>query len=582
MKFGGKKTKAINFENGKPMVCILDMEKDACNSIVGKAFNLATGTAGNLIRVNNEKEKNGRWVKLNFDIPENLHEYDVLIIDLSGGKEIVECKKFSYGDGTGGKIHAIYSGHPEIIFNPRPGGFKAIGKELNVLLEKPSVVVIFADAIESADYRTVEVSSGGNRWGAEFSADTTELYERFPNYKNMVGTKIKAPGEESEYFELLEKHFDGGQYRVVFEHPTYLRNYQKIKSSSFTPVALNERDEIVSYVHKISNGYVFVFPQVINKVAFIGELFSSYLSQVFPAIFSGDGKLSWIDSGQFPVPGELELIERKKQIEEEYHRNLLKNEQELIDVKNEYSFLRKLLSETGDALVDAVAEYFKWLEFDSVINYDDENPVTLEEDLQVDCGDRLLVVEVKGLGGTSTDKACSQITKIKHRRMKQRQSFEVYGLYIVNHQRHVSPDKRSNPPFTANQLEDAVSDERGLLTTYQMYQAFFMIKDGLLSKKDVRDNFFQFGLVSLVPNSIRSLGVPIKYFMDCKVVVVDLAGSTLKVGDTILAKKNSEYKKHTVVSMMKDDVSVEVVTGGEVGVNVGEKVERNSEIWVYV
>lgn len=39
---------------------------------------------------------------------------------------------------------------------------------------------------------------------------------------------------------------------------------------------------------------------------------------------------------------------------------------------NEYSFLHKLLTATGDELVEACLEYFKWLGFKDVIDKDKE------------------------------------------------------------------------------------------------------------------------------------------------------------------------------------------------------------------
>ena len=71
------------------------------------------------------------------------------------------------------------------------------------------------------------------------------------------------------------------------------------------------------------------------------------------------------------------------------------------------------------------------------------------------------------IGGTSKDEECSQIFKIKSRRMKELKRFDVFGLYIVNHQKHLPPLNRENPPFTENQIQDAINDERGLLTTWQ-------------------------------------------------------------------------------------------------------------------
>lgn len=239
------------------------------------------------------------------------------------------------------------------------------------------------------------------------------------------------------------------------------------------------------------------------------------------------------------------------------------------------------MSETGDKLVEAVAHYLEWLEFDSVVNQDHLSQGVLEEDLQVEFGEKLIVVEIKGIGGTSTDKACSQITKIKNRRMKIRKSFDVFGLYIVNHERYISPRARKNPPFTDHQLEDAILDERGLLTTYQMYQAYFLINDGILSKEEVRNKLLGYGLVTLVPENLVCLGLPSELLMKNTVAVVDLLDNEINVGDVVVIKKNGSYKKMKVVSLQVDSRDVDKASGVQVGIKVDGKIENRSEIFLF-
>lgn len=75
--------------------------------------------------------------------------------------------------------------------------------------------------------------------------------------------------------------------------------------------------------------------------------------------------------------------------------------------------MHKLLTATGDELVEACLEYFKWLGFKDVIDKDKELDKEFnEEDIQINTEDKgLLLVEIKGINGTSTDAQCSQIFK---------------------------------------------------------------------------------------------------------------------------------------------------------------------------
>lgn len=566
----------------RPAICLFDVQADVSDLLIEKHYNVEMATLGSLISVANKNRGDVRYVTLNYDYPENLHEFDVVVLDLCGEKDVISYRPHSVGNATGGQAYAIHTGYPENVFDPRPGAMNIVGKEIDALLKKTSLVIIFADSIESANYRTVKIGSKGSEWDEGFSGSTQDLYEEFPKCQSKVGRRLCASESETVLFLLIKKYFGDSQYGIVFEHPQRWNGalYRDENDEGFLPVALNDKGEIVSYLQIVNEGVIFLFPPMANTSGFLIELFESFLPEHFPQVFPFSSQFAWLDSGAFPVPGEAELLSNRLKIENDYKERIEKNEQAIIDLKKEYDFLRGLIFETGDNLVEAVAHYFRWLGFDSVVNQDELSTDVLEEDLQVDCGDKLLVIEIKGIGGTSTDKACSQITKIKNRRMKQRKSFEVYGLYIVNHERYVSPDNRKNPPFTDNQLQDALLDERGLLTTYQLYLAFFLIRDGILSKDEVRDQVFAYGLITLVPKDLICLGLPSERLIKGAVVVVDLQSHSVKIGDVIIARKNSHYTKHIVQSLQIDGVDVEQADGGVVGIKVITNVPAKAEIFI--
>lgn len=223
------------------------------------------------------------------------------------------------------------------------------------------------------------------------------------------------------------------------------RKNQQIEG--FFPLLLNERDEIVSYAHFVKKSIVFVFPDVTDKPNFVSELFKTYLPEVVPEIFPFHGEFKWLSEGDYLLPGENKLLLEKAELEDKFNKDIAENESKLASLKVKYKFLSDLITETGDTLVTAVETFLKWLGFESVVNLDDTNPEILEEDIQVDYKDRFLVIEIKGIGGTSTDKDCSQISKIKYRRAEQRGKFDVFGLYIVNHQRYMPPKSRATPIY---------------------------------------------------------------------------------------------------------------------------------------
>lgn len=242
--------------------------------------------------------------------------------------------------------------------------------------------------------------------------------------------------------------------------------------------------------------------------------------------------------------------------------------------------MHELISQTGDELVKSIQKYMVWLGFDSVVDMDEKVTEVFEEDLQIETDKGLLVIEIKGIGGTSTDKDCSQISKIKYRRAEQRGKFDVFGLYIVNHQRYIPPKSRSNPPFTENQIKDAGHDNRGLLTTYDLYKAYFMIEEEILKKEDVRASLFKTGLITLEPQDIISIGVPDELLMDGQVAIVKLNGTSLSVGDSLIVKKQNDYSKVNILSLQVDDKAVDFCNSGEVGIKLNGKLRKNSELLI--
>ncbi|MGD0710680.1 MAG: hypothetical protein ABR968_05810, partial [Bacteroidales bacterium] len=200
-------------------------------------------------------------------------------------------------------------------------------------------------------------------------------------------------------------------------------------------------------------------------------------------------------------------------------------------------------------------------------------------DIQVELDKGILVIETKGIGGTSTDSDCSQISKIKHRRCKDRNAFDVWALYIVNHQRFLPPINRKNPPFTENQIADAKNDERGLLTTWQLFSLYNEIQCGLISKEEAKNQILQYGLVVFKPKLLTNIGIPKELFKGGQVAVIQLTNTKIKIGDTIILEKDNRFTKTKVVSLQLIDKDVNEVINGEVGIKLDSKITKGSTLW---
>ena len=157
----------------------------------------------------------------------------------------------------------------------------------------------------------------------------------------------------------------------------------------------------------------------------------------------------------------------------------------------------------------------------------------------------------------------------------------MFGLYIVNHQRYIAPKARNNPLLINHQIKDAQRDKRGLLTTYDLYKAYFLIENGILTKENVRKQLFDTGLITLEPNNLLSIGIPNEIFKEGKVAILNLNGQvTLTKGCKLIAKKNNDYAVIVVCSIQLDEKDVEEANSGEVGLMLNTHIKKGTELFI--
>ncbi|VVP61513.1 hypothetical protein PS874_06269 [Pseudomonas fluorescens] len=468
---------------------------------------------------------------------------------------------------TGKSTYGLLSQYPEQVFNSKAWGAGQFREVIKEMLTKESILIVFASENNQVDYDIVQIGHSQNNIVNSINHSTLSLCNGIYNFKNKHGSKISL-SDKVNNFTVLAKYLDGAEYDVIF-----------YTDDDMLPLLVNEAGETVAYVKSVDKGFVFVLPQIKRKKEFLLEFFNDSLSDLFPDLFPFNGLFGWLNDGSYPLPGEEDLRQNRKLIENKYKDDVAENESALVKLKDDHKFLRDILSETGEQLVVALAQYFEWLGFGSVRSMDEHSVDVLEEDLQIDLDQGILVVEIKGIGGTSKDSECAQISKIKNRRMAQRQAFDVKALYVVNHQRFVSPRARTNPPFTPHQIKDAQYDERGLISTYELYKAYFYIIGGLLKKEAVREKLLEFGLVEFSPDLIE-LGVADELYMRGSVVILNLSGQRISVGMTLVAKKGGEYFTHKIISVRVNNVDVDAADQGEIGVGVNGTIKKGSEIFI--
>lgn len=566
--------------NEKPQILTLNLTDKSNSLLVEKGFNLYQGSLGKLVDTKNEKY-GFKYHLLNNDFPPNAHEYDIVIVDFSN-EETIDYVKSDNQRGKNKTENNSYliCKYPQTIFDPRGLSSHAFLREIREILKKECQIIVFQNENVDIEYKIVE--ENGDRPISKGS-QVANFYEFIPNFyfqQNKFGKETKVITNNGELTSFLEKYNKDFTYENTFFHPTIWENDEKVPDPRFYPIIQNSNNEIVSYIYLTDKVGVFIFPVLEDNSLFLLDFLETIAPSLHPNIFPYSTQNKWTEKIEYALPNQERLLEEKKKIEQDFKNAIETKNLEIISNYNKYSFLHKILTETGNELVSAVIQFLEWLGFEKIVDMDTQTEGIKEEDIQIETDNGLLVIEVKGIGGTSKDAECSQISKIKYRRAKERGKFDVYGLYIVNHQRHIPAKNRENPPFTKKQLEDSLNEERGLLTTWSLFNLYFDIQNGVISKKEARNVMFNYGLLEFKPQDIKIVDSIKEVFLKGEVFIININGTTLKTGDTLYIEKNNKFRKMTILEIKLNDKIVTEISKGEIGIKGNIRVSKNSTVWI--
>lgn len=192
----------------------------------------------------------------------------------------------------------------------------------------------------------------------------------------------------------------------------------------------------------------------------------------------------------------------------------------------------------------------------------------------------LLIIEVKGLHGTSKDNECAQISKIETRRVHEGKYSKVHSLYIVNNERGKEPLKRQMPPFTAHQIKDAEYSYRAMAYTYQLFNLYFEIQNSVITKEEARKALLVPGIVNFHSN-FKVLGKPYNYFNDMTVACVEIHETNISVGDSIYFEDvNKRFHSTKILCIQVEHKNFDSINEGKVGIELESKVVRNAVLYI--
>ncbi len=556
-------------------ICCLNIKQEICDYL-SKTFEVYNGCLGKIVDVNKQNhQQNYTYLLLNHDYPENIHEYDVFISDLSNF-EIIEYKNEDHqlNNIVGNEAYYFVSEAPATHFNPIPFGCGLLKEKTCVdgKNNRPIINIIFQYKKQSINYKIRDTA--GYRHNDTSYEGTNYSHTKDFTVDNKYGKEVKICDNKIAKI-IFENFTDEIEYHQTFKHPTKWDDNagESILDPNFLPLLKNKSGQIVSYMWISEYEIAIMLPQLKSKKQLLDILFREVLFQYFSEYFPEIETKTWTRNHQYYLPEQQRLEIEKQEITKKYQEEFDRIDKELEAAANKYKFLHDILIETGDKLVKSVITYLKWLGFDNAIEKDKTaTEGLLEEDIQIDLGEKgLLIIEVKGINGTSKDSECSQISKIKYRRSRERKRFDVFALYIVNNERNIEPLKRTIPPFNDNQIQDAINDDRGLMYTWQLFNLYFNVKNGFITKEEARNRILQTGLVDFTP-TLKELGKPYWFYQNHTIICVELQNNLIHVGDTLAYEKDGRYYLIKITEIQQDKKPINEASDGKVGIKVNEKV----------
>ena len=223
----------ITFQE-KPLICLIDIEDEVVSNLKKKGLNVKSGTLGKAINVPNEDSYSTRNHKclLNYNLPENLHEYEVIILDLEDKGTIpYNVEEHTNEHIVGSSNRYLYSKYPETIFDPKPYVSSILQSKIAEIIGHEVILIIFATAFVRREYQIAKIT------GSKIIHDDTLFYDNYsfcseiPYSKNKFGRELIVQRDSTTppiLSELLSKYILEATYHIVFNNVNSLAKARQI------------------------------------------------------------------------------------------------------------------------------------------------------------------------------------------------------------------------------------------------------------------------------------------------------------------------------------------------------------------
>ena len=185
----------------RPRICAIDLSDEHVNALKSHRYDCYSGTLGHIVEVPNARRNDAHLCLPNLVFPENIHEYDIVIIDLQN-RTTVQYRKENHSKKyiKGRSDISLVSSYPETLFDPRALSAKILSHSLSSFMEKDSILIVFADEQEEITYYSVAITSmGTEHLGAE-KHWLYDFYSDMPINHNLSGKDTEVVIDQRQLF----------------------------------------------------------------------------------------------------------------------------------------------------------------------------------------------------------------------------------------------------------------------------------------------------------------------------------------------------------------------------------------------
>jgi hypothetical protein len=537
----------------RPHILLVDLLTEAETQLAARGFNATSGSLGRAFRI--ERDNSLLAVPLAAKLP-GFTEVDIAIIDFAVevSDEVPALTQPVIGESE------FFQSRAGGVIDPRPRVANYVAKRWDRVHEHGGIFCVFADepfpvkyAFGEQTYRGVDVQRAVEMSVWDLVSPLKQLRRGADHGEDITPT---SAAEELGLAQLLR-----GRFTCTFEHTG--------KEGHWLPLATNRWGATV-------DGFVVVLPQIHDKLAAIDWIVDDLAPRLSPHLFPDRGTGAWRDRPTYElthVQGLRKELGRQREEAVAAEAAML----ERIDAaRAEDAWLLDLLDGTDDMLVQAVKRALEECGLEDVRDADaelmeDDPGSGRREDLRVHDRSPLLLVEVKGITRQRpTEAEILQVGKYLAPRMRALDRTDIVGLTVINNERHLPPEQRTNDIFGDDVVEAARAQDISLLRALDLYRLARGAVEHGWSAGTLIDRLWSSGVLDGRPTHYTPLGTITNIFAQPEVIAIELS-LPLEVGERLgfeLPLNNAEV---VAASLEQDRQQVgRADPGSTVAVHVGE------------